>query len=361
MKTLTRTSTATLTSSDSSLQSLVNKLRYEQRLPTRTEISYAENLCQAIEKQAWTECVSYRERMLGLATHPRKVFNTPFTRHSSDRDDDPGRSGIYLDRDNEDEDREFVLRTGEKRSACTLPASNPSKWQQRQPNRSAPECSARSDQRHSDQGDLDVSFVIARNNDILNSTNDEGGHSQSLENPSATNYLTSSAPIYNQNVNSGSGQQNIDVRGRMGFQKHDCQEASLQGAAAGQSSQLPLRTQTVDARPQQRNDLGLDHREFGPVYPSAQNSPSHRRSRSPTRPASYSRSGSMVSRPYSPRRYGSRQDDKYEDRYGSRRDDDYSDRYAPRSDDDYEDRYGRARSTSNGDSYGSDYSSDYSY
>jgi hypothetical protein len=30
---------------------------------------------------------------------------------------------------------------------------------------------------------LDAPYLIARNNDILNSTNDKGGHSQSLEPP----------------------------------------------------------------------------------------------------------------------------------------------------------------------------------
>jgi hypothetical protein len=46
--------------------------------------------------------------------------------------------------------------------------------------------------------------VTAGNAHIQNSTNAKCG-SQTLENPFATNFLTNSALIYNQNVNSGSG------------------------------------------------------------------------------------------------------------------------------------------------------------
>ncbi|CAN9131207.1 unnamed protein product [Alternaria alternata] len=110
-----------------------------------------------------------------------------------------------LDGDDEVEGRELVLRGG-KLSPRSSPASDPSERRQRQPINSIPVSSARVDQKDGAQR------VTAGNAHIQNSTSAKYG-SQTLENPSATNFLTNSAPIYNQNVNSGSGQQNIKVIG----------------------------------------------------------------------------------------------------------------------------------------------------
>ncbi|CAN9194492.1 unnamed protein product [Alternaria alternata] len=113
-------------------------------------------------------------------------------------------SSDVLDED-EVEGRELVLRGG-KLSPRSSPASDPSGRRQRQPIHPIPVSSARVDQKDGAQ------CVTAGNAHIQNSTNAKCG-SQTLENPSATNFLTNSAPIYNQNVNSGSGQQNIKVIG----------------------------------------------------------------------------------------------------------------------------------------------------
>ncbi|CAN9187595.1 unnamed protein product [Alternaria alternata] len=113
-------------------------------------------------------------------------------------------SSDVLDED-EVEGRELVLRGG-KLSPRSSPASDPSERRQRQPIHPIPVSSARVDQKDGPQR------VIGGNANVQNSTNAKAG-SQTLENPSATNFLTNSAPIYNQNVNSGSGQQNIKVIG----------------------------------------------------------------------------------------------------------------------------------------------------
>ncbi|KAI5374418.1 hypothetical protein J4E82_006833 [Alternaria postmessia] len=110
-----------------------------------------------------------------------------------------------LDGDDEVEGRELVLRGG-KLSPRSSPAFDPSERRQRQPIHPIPVSSARVDQKDGPQR------VIGGNANVQNSTNAKAG-SQTLENPSATNFLTNSAPIYNQNVNSGSGQQNIKVIG----------------------------------------------------------------------------------------------------------------------------------------------------
>ena len=110
-----------------------------------------------------------------------------------------------LDGDDEVEGRELVLRAG-KLSPRSSPASDPSERRQRQPFHPITASSARVNQKDGAQR------VTAGNAHIQNSTNAKCG-SQTLENPFATNFLTNSAPIYNQNVNSGSGQQNIKVIG----------------------------------------------------------------------------------------------------------------------------------------------------
>ncbi|CAN9232306.1 unnamed protein product [Alternaria sp. RS040] len=110
-----------------------------------------------------------------------------------------------FDEDNEVEGRELVLRSG-KLSPRSSPASNPSERRRRQPINPIPVSSAHVDQKDGAQR------VTAGNARIQNSTSAKYG-SQTLENPSATNFLTNSAPIYNQNVNSGDGQQNIKVNG----------------------------------------------------------------------------------------------------------------------------------------------------
>ncbi|CAN9233027.1 unnamed protein product [Alternaria alternata] len=110
-----------------------------------------------------------------------------------------------LDGDDEVEGRELVLRGG-KLSPRSSPAFDPSERRQRQPIHPIPVSSVRVDQKDGPQR------VIGGNANVQNSTNAKAG-SQTLENPSATNFLTNSAPIYNQNVNSGSGQQNIKVIG----------------------------------------------------------------------------------------------------------------------------------------------------
>ncbi|CAN9179267.1 unnamed protein product [Alternaria alternata] len=112
---------------------------------------------------------------------------------------------MSLDGDDEVEGRELVLRGG-KLSPRSSPTSDPSERRQRQPIHPIPVSSARVDQKDGAQR------VVDGNAYVQNSTNAKCG-SQTLENPFATNFLTNSAPIYNQNVNSGSGQQNIQVIG----------------------------------------------------------------------------------------------------------------------------------------------------
>ncbi|OAG19026.1 hypothetical protein CC77DRAFT_1010245 [Alternaria alternata] len=383
-----------------------------------------------------------------------------------------------LDGDDEVEGRELVLRGG-KLSPRSSPAFDPSERRQRQPIHPIPVSSARVDQKDGPQR------VIGGNANVQNSTNAKAG-SQTLENPSATNFLTNSAPIYNQNVNSGSGQQNIkvigdfevpssytptaappeyeipfesehnekrgsglqksnvsngiknktagddrpngysqtlrdphgrthlrtmapvynqnvnsgsgqqniNVKGRMGFQKKGSQEPSTQGldrresrpaCLSGQTSPPSYRSRSPDrfaphsrrsfvaSRPYSPNRY-RDRRE--PDYDERRGHVRSRdhRSRSPARIAPRNRNESVVSRPHSPRRYNPTRDreyaerhgsrgDNYGDRYSSRHDDDYDDGYdddyGSRRDDGHDDRYGRGRSASDEDSYGSYYSPHY--
>ena len=197
------TTTKQPTSNQGHLQSLMAKVRKELRPPTQIETSYATNLTQAVEKEAWKESQEVRDSMLGLAQEARRMFGLrPFD--------------MSLNRENEADGKEMVLRNGGKRSASTAPAPNPSKRQQREPIRPPPPPhSGKIDQKSETLDQSSRVRHIKEENTVTNSQNGPHGHghSQSIENPSATSFLTSSAPIYNQNINSGSGQQNINVYG----------------------------------------------------------------------------------------------------------------------------------------------------
>ncbi|KAI4682078.1 uncharacterized protein J4E88_004966 [Alternaria novae-zelandiae] len=179
------------------------KVRKELRPPTQIETSYATNLTQAVEKEAWKESQEVRDSMLGLAQEARRMFGLrPFD--------------MSLNGENEADGKEMVLRNGGKRPASTAPVPNPSKRQQREPIRPPPppHC-GKIDQKSETLDQSSRVRHIREENTVTNSQNGPQGHghSQSIENPSATSFLTSSAPIYNQNINSGSGQQNINVYG----------------------------------------------------------------------------------------------------------------------------------------------------
>ncbi|KAI4671924.1 uncharacterized protein J4E78_000422 [Alternaria triticimaculans] len=197
------TTTKQPTSNQGHLQSLMAKVRKELRPPTQIETSYATNLTQAVEKEAWKESQEVRDSMLGLAQEARRMFGLrPFD--------------MSLNGENEADGKEMVLRNGGKRPASTAPAPNPSKRQQREPIRPPPPPhSGKIDQKSKTLDQSGRVRHIKEENTVTNSQNGPHGHghSQSIENPSATSFLTSSAPIYNQNINSGSGQQNINVYG----------------------------------------------------------------------------------------------------------------------------------------------------
>lgn len=366
-----------------------------------------------------------------------------------------GRSVKSLDGDDEVEGRELVLRGG-KLSPRSSPASDPSERRQRHPIHPVPVSSARVDQKDGAQR------VTGGNARIQNSTNAKCG-SQTLENPSATNFLTNSAPIYNQNVNSGSGQQNIKVIGDFevpssytptaappeyeipfesehnekrgsGLQKSNVSNGIKNKTAGddrpnGYSQTLrdphgrthlrtmaPVYNQNVNSGSGQQNinvkgrmgfqkkssqepsPQGLDRRESRPACLSGQTPLPSYRSRSPGRFAPHSRGSFVASRPYSPNRYRDRRepdyderrghvrsrdhrsrspariaprnrnesvlwrshptrrynptrDREYGERHGSRRDN-YGDRYSSRHDDGYDDDYDSRRDGGHDDRYG---------
>ena len=197
------TTTKQPTSNQGHLQSLMAKFRKELRLPTQIETSYANNLTQAVEKEAWKESREVRDSMLGLPQEARRMFGLrPFD--------------VSLNGENEADGKEVVLRNGGKRSSSTAPAPNPSKWQQREPIRPPPSPhSGKIDQKSEAPDQSGRVCHIKEENTVTNSQNGPHGHghSQSIEAPYATSFLTNSAPVYNQNINSGSGQQNINVYG----------------------------------------------------------------------------------------------------------------------------------------------------
>lgn len=203
-------STATLHSSESSLRSLVDRFRRDQRPATEVEISNAVGLCEDVERQAQRESSSSRRRMMTLASQARHVFDIPATHQGSVSADNPEMSGMSLSGNDEAEGKELVLRVG-KRPASASPLSNPSKRSQRERDQPAPVPAARIKDTRDIQ--VDLGPTIDHNDDVTNSTNAAFDHTQSLENPSATNHLFNSAPIYNQNINNGAGQQNIKVFG----------------------------------------------------------------------------------------------------------------------------------------------------
>ncbi|KAI4664192.1 uncharacterized protein J4E79_003694 [Alternaria viburni] len=197
------TTTKQPTSNQGHLQSLIAKIRKEVRRPTQIEISYANNFTQAVEKEAWKESQEVRNSMLGVAQDARRMFGLrPFD--------------MSLNVENEADGKEMVLRNGGKRSASTAPAPNASKRQQREPIRPPPPpTSGKIDQKSEALDQSGRVRHIKEENTVTNSQNGPHGHghSQSIEAPFATSFLTNSAPIYNQNINSGSGQQNINVYG----------------------------------------------------------------------------------------------------------------------------------------------------
>ncbi|KAI4676845.1 uncharacterized protein J4E84_009440 [Alternaria hordeiaustralica] len=197
------TTTKQPTSNQGHLQSLMAKVRKELRQPTQIETSYANNLTQAVEKEAWKESREVCDSILGLAQEARRMFGLrPFD--------------MSLNVENEADGKEMVLRNGGKRSASTAPAPNASKRQQREPIRPPPPPpSGKIDQKSEALDQSGHVRHIKEENTVTNSQNGPNGHghSQSIEAPFATSFLTNSAPIYNQNINSGSGQQNINVYG----------------------------------------------------------------------------------------------------------------------------------------------------
>jgi len=199
------TTTKQPTSNQGHLQSLIAKIRKEVRRPTQIEISYANNLTQAVEKEAWEESQEVRNSMLGVAQDARRMFGLrPFD--------------MSLNGKNEADGKEMVLRNGGKRSSSMAPGPNPSKRQQRehiQPPPPPPPPSGKIEQKAEAVDQSGRVRHIKEENTVTNSQNcpHGHGHSQSIEAPFATSFLTNSAPIYNQNINSGSGQQNINVYG----------------------------------------------------------------------------------------------------------------------------------------------------
>jgi len=196
------TTTKQPTSNQGHLQSLIAKIRKEVRRPTQIEISYANNLTQAVEKEAWKESQEVRNSMLGVAQDARRMFGLrPFD--------------MSLNGENEADGKEMVLRNGGKRSSSTAPGPNPSKRQQREPIQPPPPPSGKIEQKAEAVYQSGRVRHIKEENTVTNSQNGPHGHghSQSIEAPFATSFLTNSAPIYNQNINSGSGQQNINVYG----------------------------------------------------------------------------------------------------------------------------------------------------
>ena len=129
-------------------------------------------------------------------------------------------SGVPLkrfDEDNEVEGRELVLRGG-KLSPRSSPASDPSERQRRQPINPIPVSSARVDHKDGAQR------VTAGNARIQNSTSAKYG-SQTLENPSATNFLTniSSLSTYHKMADTEATKPTVDavsIRASATSQRH---------------------------------------------------------------------------------------------------------------------------------------------
>ena len=355
----------------------MDKVRRELRIPTQIEISYANNLTQAVEKEAWKESREVRDSMLGLAQDAQRMFGL----RAFD---------MLLNGENEADGKEMVMRSGGKRSSSTAPAPNPSRRQQHEAIRSPPPSSVKIDQNIDASDQSGRVHRVREENAVHNSRNGAHGHvhSQLVENPSATSFLTSSAPIYNQNinvcgvfepplppatgaapteyemptepehrlnrdagqqkfsindtvtnktasdgkprghsqmlkgphgnthmrmtapvynqnVNAGSGQQNIDVIGKMDFERKDRKERPHQDhAVATGPNTIP--------QPQRRDNQAPRSPSYRPTSPQYGPSAPRRRSRSPRRRvASYSDSGSIND--YRDRSYGNGDGLPYED------------------------------------------------
>jgi hypothetical protein len=143
--------------------------------------------------------------------------------------------------------------------------------------------------------------------DVTNKTasdNKPGEHTQTLKGPHGLTHIRATAPIYNQNVNSGSGQQNVYIKGKMIYEKQDRKETASQKVPAAQPVKLPNRTQTANPQTRRRDDREADRREPAYMPPSRREWSPRRRSRSPAWGGPRSRSGSVEE--YRTRSYGER-------------------------------------------------------
>jgi hypothetical protein len=195
----TKTKQQIIALSPGKLRNMVQQLRLHPRTLTQPEITFANKLIKVVEEQAWKESLEVRDRLLYITQEARKMYNLP--------------NFMFTNGGNEAEGKEVALQSEAKQSAGTSSAPVPSKWQQSEPDRQVPPSTVRMDQNGGAQGQPGRTPYTVEYDATFNAYHGMDGHSQSIDNPSTTSYFTSNAPIYNQNINSGSGQQNIKVYG----------------------------------------------------------------------------------------------------------------------------------------------------
>jgi hypothetical protein len=205
-----RSSTMTMSRAENRLQELVEEFLTQRRGPTRDESSHARGLIRAIKQGAWSEPRESHRRVMSIASCARDIFDADSQASSRSKDEYPRRSDLSSTAANQAAGKELVLREDEKRNgkrpASASPAQNPQKRRQRSGIDMSDGVTVHQDGR---------TIKVSGDNAIVNLTGGDAdsGNTQSLQNPEGTTYLTNSAPIYNQNVNSGAGQQNITVTG----------------------------------------------------------------------------------------------------------------------------------------------------
>jgi hypothetical protein len=195
----TKTKQQIIALSPGKLWNMVHQLRLHPRTLTQPEITFANKLIKVVEEQAWKESLEVRDRLLDIAQEARKMYRPP--------------NFMFTNEDNEAEGKVVVLRSGAKQSAGTSSAPVLLKWQQSEPDRQVPPSTVHMDLNGGAQGQPGRIPHIVEDDATFNAYHGMDGHSQSINNPSTTSYFTSNAPIYSQNINSGSGQQNIKVYG----------------------------------------------------------------------------------------------------------------------------------------------------
>jgi hypothetical protein len=198
----TKTKQQIIALSPGKLWNMVHQLRLHPRTLTQPEITFANKLIKVVEEQAWKESLEVRDRLLDIAQEARKMYRPP--------------NFMFTNGDNETEGKEVVLRSEAKQSAGTSSSPGSSERQQYGPDRIASRPSPSTvhiDPNGGPQRQPGCTPHIVEDGATFNAYHGMDGHSQSVDNPSTTSYFTSNAPIYNQNINSGSGQQNIKVFG----------------------------------------------------------------------------------------------------------------------------------------------------